>query len=99
MSGESLRKARRRVISRSEVHTSELQSLRHLVCRLLLEKKKQRKTTAAERRMQGRQLLSGENAGKIKTQAESGAYFARTLGFGATAVSDVAGWVRSPKTT
>src|ERR1039458_5834286 len=28
---------------RSEEHTSELQSLRHLVCRLLLEKKKQMK--------------------------------------------------------
>src|SRR5258705_7809196 len=28
--------------SRSEEHTSELQSLRHLVCRLLLEKKKRR---------------------------------------------------------
>src|SRR5262245_64638066 len=27
-------------IHRSEEHTSELQSLRHLVCRLLLEKKK-----------------------------------------------------------
>src|SRR5258705_8789207 len=27
---------------RSEEHTSELQSLRHLVCRLLLEKKKNR---------------------------------------------------------
>src|SRR5436853_1691642 len=27
---------------RSEEHTSELQSLRHLVCRLLLEKKKRR---------------------------------------------------------
>src|SRR5262245_62353897 len=27
-------------IQRSEEHTSELQSLRHLVCRLLLEKKK-----------------------------------------------------------
>src|SRR5436853_2907376 len=31
---------------RSEEHTSELQSLRHLVCRLLLEKKK---TTAGQR--------------------------------------------------
>src|SRR5205814_3205609 len=30
------------VASRSEEHTSELQSLRHLVCRLLLEKKKKR---------------------------------------------------------
>src|SRR5471030_3381702 len=28
---------------RSEEHTSELQSLRHLVCRLLLEKKKHQK--------------------------------------------------------
>src|SRR5262245_62874601 len=27
-------------VARSEEHTSELQSLRHLVCRLLLEKKK-----------------------------------------------------------
>src|SRR5437899_5026260 len=30
--------------ARSEEHTSELQSLRHLVCRLLLEKKKWRLT-------------------------------------------------------
>src|SRR5258705_9835268 len=29
---------------RSEEHTSELQSLRHLVCRLLLEKKKKERT-------------------------------------------------------
>src|SRR5436853_1178847 len=32
---------------RSEEHTSELQSLRHLVCRLLLEKKKKRTAAAA----------------------------------------------------
>ena len=31
-------------ISRSEEHTSELQSLVNLVCRLLLEKKKKQKT-------------------------------------------------------
>src|SRR5438045_7550833 len=31
--------------SRSEEHTSELQSLRHLVCRLLLEKKKKKENT------------------------------------------------------
>src|SRR5258705_1952776 len=31
--------------NRSEEHTSELQSLRHLVCRLLLEKKKQQPMT------------------------------------------------------
>src|SRR5947199_2594767 len=36
--------ARHRV--RSEEHTSELQSLRHLVCRLLLEKKKAPGSTA-----------------------------------------------------
>src|SRR5262245_62843557 len=34
------------LVTRSEEHTSELQSLRHLVCRLLLEKKKQRRGTA-----------------------------------------------------
>src|SRR5436853_3531083 len=34
---------------RSEEHTSELQSLRHLVCRLLLEKKKKKKNN--ERRI------------------------------------------------
>src|SRR5262245_64010066 len=33
---------------RSEEHTSELQSLRHLVCRLLLEKKKTKTQTSAE---------------------------------------------------
>src|SRR5438045_5581038 len=32
--------------SRSEEHTSELQSLRHLVCRLLLEKKKKKQIKA-----------------------------------------------------
>src|SRR5205814_9360839 len=32
-----------RIRFRSEEHTSELQSLRHLVCRLLLEKKKRKK--------------------------------------------------------
>src|SRR5437899_7233241 len=32
-----------RDFTRSEEHTSELQSLRHLVCRLLLEKKKKNK--------------------------------------------------------
>src|SRR5258705_9779180 len=36
----STRCAGRRQRCRSEEHTSELQSLRHLVCRLLLEKKK-----------------------------------------------------------
>src|SRR5258705_9724904 len=39
------------IVQRSEEHTSELQSLRHLVCRLLLEKKK-------KRIQQSRQILS-----------------------------------------
>src|SRR5262245_64342358 len=34
---------------RSEEHTSELQSLRHLVCRLLLEKKKKKTTNNDEK--------------------------------------------------
>src|SRR5438093_13671299 len=34
-----------RAPTRSEEHTSELQSLTNLVCRLLLEKKKKKKTT------------------------------------------------------
>src|SRR5437899_9719107 len=40
-----------RVRVRSEEHTSELQSLRHLVCRLLLEKKKKKQipNTTAKR--------------------------------------------------
>src|SRR5471030_3337743 len=36
----SVARSRLPAIRRSEEHTSELQSLRHLVCRLLLEKKK-----------------------------------------------------------
>src|SRR5436853_5588967 len=36
----ALEKAGADMLERSEEHTSELQSLRHLVCRLLLEKKK-----------------------------------------------------------
>src|SRR5262245_62852158 len=39
-----LRSARLDPAARSEEHTSELQSLRHLVCRLLLEKKKYKTT-------------------------------------------------------
>src|SRR5687768_18329016 len=39
------RTRRRRDADRSEEHTSELQSRIHLVCRLLLEKKKQNRST------------------------------------------------------
>src|SRR5205814_7702090 len=37
-------------LHRSEEHTSELQSLRHLVCRLLLEKKKPKTTLSTHTR-------------------------------------------------
>src|ERR1039458_5592638 len=37
-------------ILRSEEHTSELQSLRHLVCRLLLEKKKKKRQIGNSKR-------------------------------------------------
>src|SRR5262245_63185352 len=43
-----------RADSRSEEHTSELQSLRHLVCRLLLEKKKRILKQRIERAVEGR---------------------------------------------
>src|SRR2546422_4627060 len=39
-------------VSRSEEHTSELQSRLHLVCRLLLEKKKKQPTRIAISRLQ-----------------------------------------------
>src|SRR2546425_4063843 len=41
---EALQHAERAAEVRSEEHTSELQSLAYLVCRLLLEKKKKKKT-------------------------------------------------------
>src|SRR2546429_3513045 len=43
---------------RSEEHTSELQSRLHLVCRLLLEKKKHTLSCQAVRRSGGRALAS-----------------------------------------
>src|SRR2546425_7066407 len=38
----------RKSVSRSEEHTSELQSLAYLVCRLLLEKKKNTRTVRSQ---------------------------------------------------
>src|SRR5438045_5559700 len=50
---------------RSEEHTSELQSLRHLVCRLLLEKKKKKKKQKAnaESRHLGDRRILGDHRG------------------------------------
>src|SRR5256884_2330546 len=44
---ETVARSHRRRGTRSEEHTSELQSRLHLVCRLLLEKKKQARNRAA----------------------------------------------------
>src|SRR3989441_4101226 len=58
---EGLRQTPARVetsLKRSEEHTSELQSLAYLVCRLLLEKKKKQNVPAFSRRLQQRVKLS-----------------------------------------
>src|SRR5262245_64992298 len=55
------RSRRRRV--RSEEHTSELQSLRHLVCRLLLEKKN-RTERAHTRPRQKRAILTATESAR-----------------------------------
>src|SRR2546422_3692729 len=56
--GEQLVKLRVRHVERSEEHTSELQSRLHLVCRLLLEKKKkkQRNKTRVKEEMIAEEL-------------------------------------------
>src|SRR6202522_4792828 len=50
--------------TRSEEHTSELQSRRHLVCRLLLEKKKKQAPVIAARR-----ATSSPAAGEVGSQS------------------------------
>src|SRR5258707_5771581 len=56
ISSETMRKPREMAHSRSEEHTSELQSRQYLVCRLLLEKKK--KPDQIHNRCSGAFLLS-----------------------------------------
>src|SRR5947199_7164425 len=53
---------------RSEEHTSELQSLRHLVCRLLLEKKKKNRLRLKE--MSG-QITSTTKVGRTNTASRA----------------------------
>src|SRR2546422_7267923 len=48
----TMRMLREAGFGRSEEHTSELQSRLHLVCRLLLEKKKKKQITHQRRRIQ-----------------------------------------------
>src|SRR5258705_7287024 len=49
------------IFVRSEEHTSELQSLRHLVCRLLLEKKKNRRILPNDTYLLGIQRLDKDS--------------------------------------
>src|SRR5256885_2995073 len=49
--------ANRREYHRSEEHTSELQSPCNLVCRLLLEKKKNKRTALVTQRTRGRAAI------------------------------------------
>src|SRR5258705_8066064 len=51
---------------RSEEHTSELQSLRHLVCRLLLEKKKKNKNAPS--------IIARESLSVVPAQAYQWTY-------------------------
>src|SRR3712207_8883052 len=46
-----------RPAGRSEEHTSELQSRQYLVCRLLLEKKKKRRTEHTRRQLKSSQVI------------------------------------------
>src|SRR5262245_63992835 len=58
--------------ARSEEHTSELQSLRHLVCRLLLEKKKYQHLRSITIPASARRALSGLPAeGRRCTRTET----------------------------
>src|SRR5471030_3498579 len=52
---------------RSEEHTSELQSLRHLVCRLLLEKKKKKKNTTNIKKKKKKRTEERRKKKKTKT--------------------------------
>src|SRR3989442_11882568 len=56
---------RRRI--RSEEHTSELQSRPHLVCRLLLEKKKKQKTLYTTKKIRADKNYAGEQEQNKRT--------------------------------
>src|SRR5262245_63486125 len=73
---------------RSEEHTSELQSLRHLVCRLLLEKKK-KKINKMKRGLKAEyplesyaenelQLKDKDTDGRLHTEKDRGGIYRKT---------------------
>src|SRR5262245_64755965 len=55
-------------LTRSEEHTSELQSLRHLVCRLLLEKKKKKEKNKYKTIKKIKEKKQEKNTIKIKNK-------------------------------
>src|SRR5438045_4610383 len=55
-------------VPRSEEHTSELQSLRHLVCRLLLEKKKENSRRQSRTNPKNKRTESGRTTRGISTE-------------------------------
>ena len=55
---------------RSEEHTSELQSLAYLVCRLLLEKKKKKKEKKSRGRNENYRVLDKKNIQKMRKEDE-----------------------------
>src|SRR5262245_63815888 len=59
---------------RSEEHTSELQSLRHLVCRLLLEKKKKKKQKKNNTHKKTTKTYRQRNHTKYKQERETVVY-------------------------
>src|SRR5258708_21336994 len=64
---DGCKRHRRSCDRRSEEHTSELQSPDHLVCRLLLEKKKRKKTTCVHTHLE-RTLTTGAAKSSERTK-------------------------------
>src|SRR3989449_3254128 len=60
------------LVGRSEEHTSELQSRLHLVCRLLLEKKKKKKGNKNTKRLQIDKVKRNDNSRSTKERESSG---------------------------
>src|SRR5437899_3790601 len=65
--GRAVQESREELGRQDRKHTSELQSLRHLVCRLLLEKKKKKKQKQKRRNIQDNDQITAKQT-KPKTQ-------------------------------
>src|SRR3989441_3550986 len=72
---------------RSEEHTSELQSLAYLVCRLLLEKKKKKKDTVIKRGEHRNSRQSGADLRSVGLHMYDCVYERRARGCRMTRVS------------